>query len=219
MPTMRFDASRTVANASSRMSSSLAPFSSFCLNSAVLPRSSASESFCHAGSMALMRSTRGRKRLISRSWEVPKTFLMIPPMGIQLLAIRDEGRSLARVMLCDHHSMDAAAHRKIALDAHLARRDRGHQVVQYAVGHCLVKGPLVAIRPEVKLQRLQLHTFFCGNIRNPNRREVGLTSDGTDACEFRTLETDLVFPLRFRIGKCVERLTRCGGHREVLPRV
>src|SRR4051812_5606547 len=145
MPSARTDASRTVANASSRMSSSLAPFSSFCRNSAVLPRSSASLSLFHAGSSALMRSTRGRKRLISRSWEVPKTFLMIPPMGIQLLAIRDEGRSLARVMLCHHHSMDAAPDGKIAFHAHAARGDRGHQVVQYAVGHCLVKGPFVAI--------------------------------------------------------------------------
>ncbi len=42
-------------------------------NSAVLARSWSSESFCISGSSALMAATRGCKRLISRSFLVPKT--------------------------------------------------------------------------------------------------------------------------------------------------
>ncbi len=58
------------------MSSSVAPFASFSLNSAVLPRSSASVSFCMSFSSLLIASTLGRMRRTARSCEVPKIFLI-----------------------------------------------------------------------------------------------------------------------------------------------
>src|ERR1700744_5952782 len=148
MLTMRREASRTVANASSMMSSSDAPLSSFCLNSAVLPRSSASDSVFHFGSRSLTRCTRGRSRLISRSWLVPKTFLMIPPMAICIFCLgSDEGRSLARLVLGDHHSMDAAADHEIAFHTHASRVHGGHQVIQYAIGHSFMEGAFITKGP------------------------------------------------------------------------
>ena len=50
MPTDRFAASRTAANASKESSSSDSPFSSRCLNSTVFPASSSSERASKSGS-------------------------------------------------------------------------------------------------------------------------------------------------------------------------
>src|SRR6185436_2229136 len=54
--------------------------------------------------------------------------------------------------------VDAAADVEVAFHAHPARQDGGHQIVEDLVGHRLVKSALVAIRPQIELQRLQFHT-------------------------------------------------------------
>src|SRR5579872_1136310 len=88
--TLRQPASRTTAKASGKISSSAARSaaliasasvmpSSLALmrvrNSSVLARSSSSESFWIPGSSALMVATAGVKRLMARSFAVPKTFV------------------------------------------------------------------------------------------------------------------------------------------------
>ena len=54
--------------------------------------------------------------------------------------------------------MNPSADEKIARDGHLAGPARRHEIVQYLVGHRLVEGPLVPIRPKVKLQGLEFKT-------------------------------------------------------------
>src|SRR5581483_10912677 len=197
----RRDASRTVANASSRRSSSVAPLSSLVRNSAVLPRSSASESFFHFSSRSLMRTTRGRKRLISRSWLVPKTFLMRPPIMLVLWAAVPcyKLRSLARGVLRHHCGLNAAAHRENSFDAQAPRLKSAHQVVEDSIGHRLVERALAAKRPQVQLERLELDAALLGDVADADGGEVGLTRHRAHAGELGALEADLVVALRARV--------------------
>jgi hypothetical protein len=72
MRSVRFDASRTTAKASGRSSSSAVPSARRFLNSSVLPRSSASESFASAGSNALIALTACAYCFSRRSLRLPK---------------------------------------------------------------------------------------------------------------------------------------------------
>ena len=74
IPVVRREASRTTANASGRMSSRVAPWPSFSLNSAVLARRASSERAGIRGSKSLTRPTKGVSFFRSRSLFVPKSF-------------------------------------------------------------------------------------------------------------------------------------------------
>ena len=61
-----------------------------------------------------------------------------------------------------HHGLDAAAHVPVPHDLHPARAGGRHEVVEDAVGHVLVEGALVPVRPHVELDRLELEHCWSG---------------------------------------------------------
>src|SRR5437867_677879 len=63
-----------------------------------------------------------------------------------------------------HDRADAAADVELAGDGDAAGGDGLHDVVEDDVGHVLVEVPLVAERPEVELERLQLDALLVGHI-------------------------------------------------------
>src|SRR5438477_8292371 len=95
-------------------------------------------------------------------------------------------------MLDFNPSLDSTPNEKIALHFDEARVERANQIVGDAVGDRLVKCALIAIRPEVQLQRLELDAFFIGNVADADRGEVRLPGHRADAGELRRFEVDLV---------------------------
>ncbi|MNV75208.1 hypothetical protein D3C71_1684850 [compost metagenome] len=80
IPSVRLEASRTVANASGRISSRVSPFSIRARNSAVLACNCSSDSFTNSGSNPLITSTVFMRRLTSRSLVSPNIFFTSPSM-------------------------------------------------------------------------------------------------------------------------------------------
>src|SRR5437763_14684976 len=78
---------------------------------------------------------------------------------------------------------------------------------------------LVALAPQVQLQRLPLHDRFARYVGDADGGEVGLPGHRAHAGELRRLATNLVVPARMRIGQGYEvtgRLARQGSG-SVLP--
>src|SRR5439155_24240766 len=67
---------------------------------------------------------------------------------------------------------------------------------------------LVAVRPEVELQRLELDEALVGHVTNADRCEVGLAGPGAETGELRHRHRDLVVPVRVRVRYDLERLRR-----------
>ena len=89
VPQSRRQAFFTTAKASGRISSSRRASSSLSwileissFQAAVFWRKTSSETFCNSASKALMRATRGRSRLTSRSFLEPMNFFTIYPIMI-----------------------------------------------------------------------------------------------------------------------------------------
>jgi len=64
-----------------------------------------------------------------------------------------------------------------------------------------VEGALVAVRPHVELERLELQVLLC---RDVVKREVGkvrLTGEWAQASELRDLDMDAIVPSGFGIGE------------------
>jgi len=101
----------------------------------------------------------------------------IRPAGFAL-AIR-EPLVLRRLILRNHGGANATTDVEVTLDAGTPRMNRRHQVVQDAVDDGLVKGTLVAVRPQVQLPRLELDAKLVGHVLDANRGEIGLTGLGT----------------------------------------
>src|SRR6266851_2167905 len=98
------------------------------------------------------------------------------------------------------------------------QRGAADEIVEDPVGHVLVEGPFVAVRPDVELDGLQLEQVLVRHVSHPNSGEVGLAGAGADAGELGDLEADLVVAVRVRIGHDLERLRRLRGHGPTLPR-
>src|SRR5207249_4563575 len=101
-------------------------------------------------------------------------------------------RWLALAVLGDDHGVDAAADREVPLHPEVARREHGDQVVEDAVGDRLVEVALVAERPQVQLERLQLDALLAGDVADAEGGEVGLAGERAEAGELRALEAHLV---------------------------
>jgi hypothetical protein len=98
-------------------------------------------------------------------------------------------------------SGDTAANVERPFDRHSSRREQADEVIEDAIGHCLVEMPLIAERPEVELEALELDAERIGYIGDVQRREVGLPGHGADAGELGGFEADLIIALRRRIGE------------------
>ncbi len=113
----------------------------------------------------------------------------------------------AVVFGCDG-GMDAAAHEELAGHLHPPRLAGGHQVVQNLVDHRLVERPLIPVRPQIQLERLQLDTLVIGHVMDFDMGEIRLAGARTQAGELRALHIDLVIPVRVRVEEHFQ-LFRC----------
>ena len=97
------------------------------------------------------------------------------------------------------------------------RRKRGCtaavEVVGDLVGHRLVKSAALAERPDVELQRLQLHAQPIGHVLEFERGEVRLSGARAQAGELGNLHADRVVALGLRVGESFE--LRCGRLRHI----
>ena len=122
-------------------------------------------------------------------------------------------RKPRRLAVLDLHlRLDPAAHVEVALHLQEARRQRGDQIVGDAVRHRLVERSLVAERPEVELERLQLDAERLRDVADADRGEVGLSRHGTEASELRRFEGDLVVAAGVGIGEDLQVFGGLGRH-------
>src|SRR5256714_1306955 len=116
-------------------------------------------------------------------------------------------------MLGNDARMDAAAHVEARFQPHEAWPRRAHEVIEDAIGDRLVKRALVAIRPDIELERLELHACAIGNVIERERGKVGLSRHRADAAELRNLHVDPVVALWRGIWKRLQPLAGARGHR------
>ncbi len=75
-------------------------------------------------------------------------------------------------VLGDNRGPDAAADIEAAAQAHEARAAGGYEVVEDAIGHVLVEMTLVAERPDIELECLELEAEPIGDVLEFQRREI-----------------------------------------------
>src|SRR5207248_2969782 len=114
----------------------------------------------------------------------------------------------------------APAHVESRSEPQEARPGGRHEMIRDLIGHGFVKGAAVAERPDVQLQRLQLHAQPAGDVFELQRCEVRLAGPGAQAGELRALhavevpggkgKSDQTSAVRFVMSEvCVKQL--CGG--------
>ena len=113
----------------------------------------------------------------------------------------------------DHIGIYAATHPKFGAQAHetwLAGRD---QVIENPVGHVLVKGALIAERPDVQLQGLEFDAQLVRDIFKVQGGKVRLAGFWAQAGELRHPDTDDVITFGMWTGKGIQILAGLGRHR------
>ena len=100
-----------------------------------------------------------------------------------------------------HRSVNAAADVEISDHGQFTRSTRGNQIIENLVNDRFVESALIAKRPKIKFQRLQLDAEFVGNIADFDGGEIGLTCARADTGELRTLHMNLIVPFRSGIGE------------------
>ncbi len=101
----------------------------------------------------------------------------------------------------DDAGIDATAYVEVRVDAHEARVSRRHQVGQDLIGDRFVKRALIAVGPEVQLQRLQFEARLVRYILDFDGGKVGLSSERAQAGEFRGVDVNRVVALGIGVVK------------------
>jgi putative Ca2+/H+ antiporter (TMEM165/GDT1 family) len=116
------------------------------------------------------------------------------------------------------HRLDAAAHVEVPHHLDPAWCRRRHEIVEDAVGHVLVEGADVPVRPGVELDRPELDEPLVGHVADAEGREVGLAGHRAEAGELRDLERDLIVAVGVRVRHRLELSRRPARHGQTLPR-
>src|SRR5580704_17584446 len=127
---------------------------------------------------------------------------------------RGRGLPLRLSALRDNGGVDAAAHVEARRQAQKARRDCGLQMIGDLIGDRLVEGAAIAERPDVELQRLQLHALRIRDVLQLESRKVRLAGARAQAGEFRDLHADGVVARDLRIRKGLQLM---GGRCRHIP--
>src|SRR5262249_14795625 len=88
-----------------------------------------------------------------------------------------------------------------------------HELVTDLVRDLLEEVTLVAKRPDVELEGLQLDALLLGHVLEHDRPEVGLAGDRAERRVLRALVMDHVVAPRRRVGEGLQRSTRLRRHR------
>jgi hypothetical protein len=127
-------------------------------------------------------------------------------------------RNFACWMRSGYRRVNSAADIEITDHRHFTRATRGDQIVENLVDDGFVESALIAKRPEIEFQRLQLYTEFVRHIFDFNRGEIGLAGARTHTGELRTFHMDLIIAFRPRIRKSFQFCAWCSSHTAILPR-
>src|SRR5947207_1706717 len=90
--------------------------------------------------------------------------------------------------------------------------DAPHEVVEDAGGDVLVERALLAVAPEVELERFEFDDRLARCVGDRHLCEVWLARHRTDARELRRLAAHLVVAPRMRVGDRDQLLGRARGH-------
>src|SRR5580658_4144376 len=128
-----------------------------------------------------------------------------------------EGERLARApvalsALDDNRGLDSATHVEACAQAQEARVHRRVEMVGNLVGHGLVERAALAERPDVQLQRLELHAQLIGHVLDIERGEVRLPGARAQAGELGDLHADRVVARGRRVAEGFQRLGGRRGH-------
>ena len=109
--------------------------------------------------------------------------------------------SLRFDVACAHHSLDVSADVKVAFNLYAEWIAGGDEVFQDDIDHVLVEDLHVPERVYVEFQTLQFDATFVGNVRDPDRGEVGKVGERADRREFGDLEIYFDFAARELVRK------------------
>jgi hypothetical protein len=117
-----------------------------------------------------------------------------------------------RLVLCDHSGEETPTHIPARGQTHEARAAGTHQVIENRVGHGFVKGTLVAVRPHIQFERLELDILLVGNVVDGEVSKVWLARKGTEAGELGDLNVDLIVTVWLRVGESLKFAGGLCGH-------
>ena len=106
---------------------------------------------------------------------------------------------------------DAAARREKTGNLDIAGFHQADEVLHDDVDTILMKVAVIAEREEIELETLALDHLLVGDIGDNDFCEIGLSCDGTQACELRAVELDPIVIVRVFVDKCFEHLGRVVG--------
>jgi len=104
---------------------------------------------------------------------------------------------------------------ELAPDFDVFRVHQFDEILHDDVDTIFVKTSVIAEAEKIQLQTLAFHHFFLRHVADVNGCKIGLTRDGAEAGEFRTVEFDHVVVVRMLVveafqyfGIVVERVVR-----------
>ncbi len=112
----------------------------------------------------------------------------------------------------DHIGKDATAHKKSGGETHETRLGRFNQIIQYAIGHVLMKMSFIAERPDIQFETFEFDAVLLGHIIQQQRGEIRLAGLGAQTGEFRDFHMDMVVTCDLRIGEGFQGFARLSGH-------
>lgn len=106
---------------------------------------------------------------------------------------------------------NASAWGEYAFDLYIARIHEPHEVVEYDVYAVLVEVAVVAEAEQVEFERFALHHALAWYVVDDYLREVGLSGDGAERCEFGASECHEILSVGMPVDKRFEQLGRVVG--------
>ena len=102
--------------------------------------------------------------------------------------------------------VNSSAHKEIPDDLHEPGLDGDDQVVQNAVGDCLMEGPFITVGPQIEFEGFQFHAEFFGDVSDLDRGKIRLAGLGTEAGKLGAVKPDLVIPVRLGVWEGIKLL-------------
>jgi hypothetical protein len=99
---------------------------------------------------------------------------------------------------------DSAAGGELRGYDRLARSACFYEIIEDAVGYCFVKGALVSIRSQIKLERLAFDTETVRHVIDIDPREIRLTRDWANRSEIVRFKMYPVIPARRGVRKSLK---------------
>merc|ERR1712185_789803 len=106
--------------------------------------------------------------------------------------------------LPEYVDRNATARVPVAADTQPARRHLVEQALPYADGHILVKTAMIAEASEKQLEAFRFHDGLARRVVDHQMREIGLTGNGAQRCEFGRGKAHAIQTALARIGYVIQ---------------